>query len=74
MWRDEWEWPLARTLYRPYYLRAKGLLSPEKPERDAKITYQFDPKNPVPTRHRAALLEQAGLLGVARCNRDHAPS
>ena len=48
-WRDEQEWPLARTAYVPYYLHGKGLLSPEKPASDAAITYQFDPKNPVPT-------------------------
>lgn len=53
-WRNEQEWPLARTVYTPYYLHAQGVLSPEKagtdaPVRDAPITYQFDPKNPVPT-------------------------
>ena len=48
-WREEQEWPLARTLYTPYYLHAKGGLSGEKPSDDAPITYQFDPKNAVPT-------------------------
>lgn len=48
-WRDEQEWPLARTVYTPYYLHAKGALSAEKPADDAPITYQFDPRNPVPT-------------------------
>jgi putative CocE/NonD family hydrolase len=48
-WRDEQDWPLARTVYTPYYLHAKGVLSTEKPAGDAPITYQFDPKNPVPT-------------------------
>ncbi|HYA22633.1 MAG TPA: CocE/NonD family hydrolase [Terriglobales bacterium] len=48
-WRDEREWPLARTAPTPYYLHAKGLLSPEKPAADRAITYEFDPRNPVPT-------------------------
>ena len=48
-WRDEQEWPLARTLAAPYYLHANGLLSPQKPSADQPITYAFDPRNPVPT-------------------------
>jgi len=48
-WRNEMEWPLARTVYTPFYLHGEGLLSPDKPDADAAITYQFDPKNPVPT-------------------------
>lgn len=49
-WREEKEWPLARTVYTPYYLRAGGVLSAEKAVGTAPaITYQFDPKNPVPT-------------------------
>jgi putative CocE/NonD family hydrolase len=48
-WREEQEWPLARTVYTPYFLHAKGVLSAEKPTEDAPITYQFDPKNPMPT-------------------------
>ena len=48
-WRDEQEWPLARTVPTPYYLHAGGTLSPEKPAAHAPTTYAFDPKNPVPT-------------------------
>jgi putative CocE/NonD family hydrolase len=48
-WRDEQEWPLTRTIYVPYYLHARGVLSPDKPLGDTPITYRFDPKNPVPT-------------------------
>jgi hypothetical protein len=48
-WRDEQEWPLARTVYTPYYLHGKGGLSTAKPSNDAPMTYQFDPRNPVPT-------------------------
>ena len=48
-WRDEQEWPLARTQATPYYLHALGALSPEKPSDAAPIHYLFDPHNPVPT-------------------------
>ncbi|HXQ81236.1 MAG TPA: CocE/NonD family hydrolase [Opitutaceae bacterium] len=48
-WREEREWPLARTAYTPYYLHAGGTLSPEKPLREPSTTYLFDPRNPVPT-------------------------
>ena len=49
-WRDEQEWPLARTRYTSYYLHADGSLSPERPaEAEASTTYAFDPADPVPT-------------------------
>lgn len=49
-WRDEREWPPARTHFTPYYLHADGTLSPERPEETQSSTsYDFDPRNPVPT-------------------------
>jgi putative CocE/NonD family hydrolase len=48
-WRDEQEWPLARTAPTPYYLHANGVLSTDKPANDQPVTYLFDPRNPVPT-------------------------
>jgi hypothetical protein len=48
-WREEQEWPLARTAPTPYYLHANGVLSADKPADDRPITYLFDPRNPVPT-------------------------
>ena len=49
-WREEQEWPLARTQPTPYYLHPNGRLSAEKPAAVASpVTYQFDPKDPVPT-------------------------
>ena len=48
-WRDENEWPLARTLARPYYLQAGGRLSSDLPRAAAPSRYLFDPKEPVPT-------------------------
>lgn len=50
VWRDEHEWPLARTKWTPYYLHGDGSLSTVKPGEAASATaYDFDPRNPVPT-------------------------
>ena len=50
VWRDEQEWPLARTRWTAYYLHADGALSTEKPsETSSSTSYDFDPRNPVPT-------------------------
>jgi uncharacterized protein len=49
-WRDEHEWPLARTEWTVYYLHADGTLSTEKPaEASSSTSFDFDPRNPVPT-------------------------
>ena len=50
VWRDEHEWPLARTRYTPYYLHGDGTLAPEPPAADDLPSgYTFDPRDPVPT-------------------------
>lgn len=49
-WRDEQEWPLARTRYTPFHLQPDGGLATSKPEADqAATSFQFDPRDPVPT-------------------------
>jgi uncharacterized protein len=57
-WRDEQEWPLARTTYVPYYfhsagsantLHGDGVLDPERPGDEPVDTYVYDPHDPVPT-------------------------
>jgi putative CocE/NonD family hydrolase len=48
-WRNEQEWPLARTMPTPYYLHASGVLSPGLPRDEQPIAYTFDPRNPVPS-------------------------
>jgi putative CocE/NonD family hydrolase len=48
-WRDEQEWPLARTQPVPYYLHGGGQLSPAPAANDSPIRYLFDPHRPVPT-------------------------
>jgi uncharacterized protein len=59
-WRDEREWPLARTRYTNYYFQSNGRANslngdgelsaaPPKSDRVAKDTYTYDPADPVPT-------------------------
>jgi len=59
LWRDEWEWPLARAVPTPYYLRSRGAanslrgdgaLSREAPDDEPPDVYLADPHHPVPTR------------------------
>lgn len=58
MWRDEYEWPLARTVYTDYYLhsgggantdKGDGWLSTEAPGDEPPDNYVYDPDDPVPT-------------------------
>jgi uncharacterized protein len=49
-WRDEQEWPLARARVTPYYFHGSGGLSVKKPAaKNDRTSYDFDPRNPVPT-------------------------
>jgi len=49
-WRDEYEWPLARTRFTPYYLQADGSLKVGAPPEESSATaYDYDPLDPVPT-------------------------
>jgi putative CocE/NonD family hydrolase len=50
-WRDEHEWPLARTEFTPWYLHSGGVLAPRRPDDgDAEPDrFSFDPAHPVPT-------------------------
>ena len=56
VWRDEYEWPLARTKYTEYYLHSDGhantlngdgALLQEKPAEQKQDHYLYDPGNPV---------------------------
>jgi putative CocE/NonD family hydrolase len=47
-WRDEREFPLARTRYTNYYLR-KGGLEAHAPGAEEPEAYEYDPAKPVPT-------------------------
>src|SRR5207247_10775404 len=59
LWRDEYEWPLARTRYTNLHLhsggkanslRGNGQLSLTTPSEEPPDRYLYDPEDPVPTR------------------------
>ncbi|MCM3570298.1 CocE/NonD family hydrolase [Neobacillus mesonae] len=71
-WRNEQEWPLARTNYIPYYLHSKGTansrfgngsLSFEKPQAEPSDSFVYDPANPVPTNGGGTLYAGANTMG-----------
>ena len=70
-WRDEREWPLARTRYTPYYFRSHGrangasgdgTLSPSPPGEEPSDHYVYDPDDPVPTRGGNTLILPMGVF------------
>ena len=62
-WRDEREWPLARTRYTSWYLSKEGL-GPVRPKsRQDSRRYIYDPRNPVPTMGGRLLLSTGGARG-----------
>ncbi|GAA4539266.1 CocE/NonD family hydrolase [Pseudonocardia xishanensis] len=48
-WRDEAEWPLARTRTTRMYLHDNGSLAAETPGDETADVYVYDPDDPVPT-------------------------
>lgn len=49
-WRDEQEWPIARTVPTAFYLQGDGALVATPPAAGAApLSYDFDPADPVPT-------------------------
>ncbi|GHO98207.1 X-Pro dipeptidyl-peptidase [Reticulibacter mediterranei] len=64
-WREEEDWPLPDTQYRPYYLHSagrantangNGTLSLEQPGEEPEDVYLYDPRYPVPTVGGATLM------------------
>jgi len=64
VWREEQEWPLARTEYIPFYLRSRGLLTPEPPGEEIPDDYVYDPAHPTPTAGGAIHMHPAYGAGV----------
>jgi len=72
-WRDEQEWPLARTQYTPWYLHGEGNLSPAVPAEEAADSYVYDPRDPTPTIGGSTFM--AGLaLGIHAGPKDQRPA
>jgi putative CocE/NonD family hydrolase len=74
-WRDENEWPLARTQYTKVYLhsdgranslRGDGKLSFVTPREEQPDRYVYDPDDPVPTRGGTTLGIALGVFDQAK--------
>jgi hypothetical protein len=64
VWREEDEWPLARTKWTPYYIHSEGrantsngngTLSPVPPQTEKTDSFVYDPNDPVPTKGGSTL-------------------
>lgn len=83
VWRDEREWPLARTQYTKYYFGSKGkanslwgdgTLAPTAPAKGAPSDrFVYDPNNPVPTLGGATCCGEA-VTPVPMGPRDQRPA
>lgn len=71
-WRHEYEWPLARTEYTPFYFHSNGQantrfgdgkLSIEKPLDEKVDQFIYDPDNPVPTKGGGVLFDEVAVEG-----------
>ncbi|MBM7586100.1 putative CocE/NonD family hydrolase [Bacillus pakistanensis] len=71
-WRDEYEWPLARTTYTPFYFHSEGsantgfgngCLSVENPDMEPYDSYVYDPSNPVLTNGGGTLFAGVNTMG-----------
>jgi uncharacterized protein len=47
-WRQEREWPLARTVWTDFYLRKGGVLDTAAPGSEPADEYRYDPGDPTP--------------------------
>lgn len=70
IWREEHEWPLARTVYTPFYLQGAGSansaagdggLAPLIPKKSEADHFVYDPGQPVPTEGGAICCNAAVL-------------
>ena len=72
VWRNENEWPLARSIPTRYYLagdgsanslRGDGQMLTQTPAREASDTFLYDPERPVPSRGGCTLMPGAQSAG-----------
>ncbi len=60
-WRDEHEWPLARTRWTSFHLSEGRVLAEAAPAGAATDSFTYDPLDPAPTVGGAMLGKRAGL-------------
>jgi hypothetical protein len=66
VWRDEDDWPLARTWWQRWFLHLGGSLSPDGPPADSPASqFSYDPADPVPTAGSPTLIPVSPDSGVS---------
>ena len=66
VWRAEPDWPIPDTRWTPWYLGENGSLTPGKPRAaNASRSYDYDPRNPVPTIGGTVTSGQPVMVGGA---------
>ncbi len=74
-WRDEQEWPIARTQERNYYLHANGRLSTTRPGApESSLSFLYDPVEPTPTNGGAVTSGEPLMYGGAFDQGSKAPA
>jgi len=65
-WRSESDWPIPDVCFTAYYLHADRSLSQQAPSvAQASLTYQYDPRDPVPTVGGAVTSGEPLMVGGA---------
>jgi putative CocE/NonD family hydrolase len=63
-WHTDSQWPPTGVKPTPYYFHEKNHLSPEKPSQEgSKVSYSYDPRDPVPTHGGAVLMHPYFISG-----------
>jgi hypothetical protein len=73
-WREATDWPLPDTRYTPFYLHRDGRLGTELPEKEASpVSYDYDPRNPVPTIGGALVSHSIPVMDAGAFDQREAP-
>lgn len=73
VWRSENEWPLARTVYTPYYFHSgggantrsgDGVLTTKAPGDEPPDRYVYDPDDPVPSKPDSTVFDDFRYLPI----------
>ncbi|GMU93031.1 MAG: X-Pro dipeptidyl-peptidase [Candidatus Hydrogenedentota bacterium] len=80
-WRDEWEWPLARTTFTEYFLSSRGHANTSAGDGELALSpsisayaydqFTYDPNDPVPMAGGAVLGPRAGTEPQKRVETRH---
>ena len=68
-WREYPSWPIPKSLDRPYYFHAGGVLHSSPPALEGASAFDYDPADPTPSLHGATLEGRSGSGDMAELER-----